>query len=129
MGILNMNNNLTISTLSFNMRHNDATEGSERREVSRGVNLPEVMTIKSQDYIDSKTKVPGRRTVLRFDRYVAGSDGQPIPVSAYLVVSTPKDAAITSADVLAVIARINGVIDTTSPNLDLGDEIFVNGEQ
>jgi hypothetical protein len=124
-----MNSNLTINTLSFNLKHNDATEGSERREVSRGVNLPEVMTIKSQPYVDAKTKVSGKRTVLRFDRYVAGTDGQPLAVSAYLVVAVPSDTAVVSADVLAVIAHINGVLDATSPNLDLGDEIFVNGEQ
>jgi hypothetical protein len=124
-----MNADLTISTLSFKLRASDIKDGSERREVSRGVNLPEVMTVKSQDYTDSQTKKPGKRTVLRFDRYVAGTDGQPVAVSAYLVVAVPNDAAIVSADVLAVIARINGVIDATSPNLDLGEEIFITGEQ
>lgn len=123
-----MNNNLTISTLSFNLSYNDKA-GSERREVSRGVNLPEIMSIKSQPYVDSATKVEGKRTVLRFDRHVEGTDGKPIAVSAYLVVAVPSDAAVTSGDVLAVIARINGVIDATSPNLDLGEEIFVTGEQ
>lgn len=123
-----MNNNLTISTLSFNLSYNDKA-GSERREVSRGVNLPELMTIKSQPYVDSATKVAGKRTVLRFDRYVEGTDGKPVAVSAYLVVAVPTDAAVASSDVLAVIARINGVIDATSPNLDLGEEIFVTGEQ
>jgi hypothetical protein len=122
-----MNNNLTISTLSFNLSFNDKA-GSERREVSRGVNLPEVMTVKSQPYVYSATKVAGKRTVLRFDRYVEGTDGKPIAVSAYLVVAVPQDAAVESADVLAVIARINGVLDATSPNLDLGEEIFVTGE-
>jgi len=124
-----MNNDLTISTLTFKLRASDLVDGSERREVSRGVNLPEIMTIKSQQYVDSATKLPGKRTVLRFDRYVAGTSGTPIPVSAYLVVAVPSDAAVVSADVLAVIARINGVLDATSPNLDLGDEIFVSGEQ
>jgi len=124
-----MNNDLTISTLAFKLQASDIVDGSVRREVSRGVNLPEVMTIKSAKYVDSATKLPGKRTVLRFDRYVAATDGQPIPVSAYLVVTVPSDATVTSSDVLAVIARINGVIDATSPNLDLGDEIFINGEQ
>jgi hypothetical protein len=123
-----MNADLTISTLSFKLAFSDK-DGSERREISRGVNLPEVMTIKSQTYVDSATKLPGKRTVLRFDRYVAGTDGKPVAVSAYLVVAVPNDTAIVSADVLAVIARINGVLDATSPNLDLGDEIFVSGEQ
>jgi len=124
-----MNNDLTISTLTFKLRASDLVDGSERREVSRGVNLPEVMTVKSQDYKDAVTKVAGRRTVLRFDLYFAGTDGIPVPVSAYLVVAVPKDPAITSANVLAAIARINGVIDGTSPNLDAAGNIFINGEQ
>lgn len=124
-----MTNDLTISTLSFTLKGNSPKDGSERREISRGVNLPEVMTIKTQDYIDSKTKVSGKRTVLRFDRTVAGSDGQPLVVSAYLVCMVPTDTAVVSADVLAVIARINGVIDATSPNLALDEEIFVGGQQ
>lgn len=123
-----MNNDLTISTLSFKLRFSDES-GSERREISRGVNLPEVMTIKSQPYTDSATKLSGTRTVLRFDRYVAGTGGVPIPVSAYLVVAAPTDAAVVSSDITAVIARILGVIDNTAPNLDLGSNIFVSKEQ
>lgn len=124
-----MNNDLTISTLAFKLKASDIVDGSERRETSRGINLPEVMTIKSQKYVDSATKLPGKRTVLRFDRYVAGTDGQPVVVSAYLVSAVPSDAAVTSADVTATLARIKGCIDDTAPNLDLIDEIFINGEQ
>lgn len=124
-----MTSDLTISTLAFKLRASDISDGSERREVSRGVNLPEVMTIKSQTYTDSASKKPGRRTVLRFDRTVAGTDGNPVVVSAYLVVAAPTDTAVTSADILAVVSRINGCIDATAPNLDLADEIFINGEQ
>lgn len=124
-----MQNDLTISTLTFSLQASDLKDGSKRREVSRGVNLPEIMTIKSKDYVDSATKKAGKSTVVRFDRYVAGTDGSPIAVSAYLVVMVPTDVAITSADVLAVVSRINGVIDATAPNLDLADEIFVGGQQ
>jgi len=123
-----MNSNLTISTLAFNLSFSDKA-GSERREVSRGVNLPEIMSIKSQAYIDSATKIAGRRTVLRFDRYVTGADSKPLAVTAYLVVAVPQDTGVVSADITAVVARILGVLDNTSPNLDLGTNIFVNQEQ
>jgi len=123
-----MTNDLTISTLSFVQKFSDES-GSERREISRGVNLPEVMTIKSQDYVDAQTKLPGKRTVLRFDRYVAGADGKPIAVSAYLVCAVPTTSAVVSSDVTSVIARIMGTLDNTSPNLNLITNIFVNGEQ
>jgi hypothetical protein len=124
-----MDNNLTISTLSFVLRASDLVAGSERRETSRGVNLPEVMTIRSQETTNSKTKVKEDRINLRFDRHIELADGTIGSVAASLVVIVPKDSNVTSADVLAVIARINGVIDATSPNLDLGTEIFVNREQ
>jgi hypothetical protein len=123
-----MNTNLTVSALTFTQSFSDKG-GSERRETSRGATLPEIMTIKHQDAVDSASKRPITRSVLRFDRHVAMTDGSPSPVSAYVVVSAPKDAAVASADILAVIARIVSVLDDTSPNLDLGSAIFVNKEQ
>lgn len=125
-----MDQNLTVSTLAFNQIFSDQVAGSMRREISRGVNLPEEMTIKHQTYTDSKTKVKGTRSVLRFDRYVASAlNGQPIPVSAYLVVTTPEDTGVTSADVLAVIERIVNTIQEDDTGLDLADEIFVGRQQ
>lgn len=122
-----MNADLTINTLSFTQRFSDKQNGSERREISRGVNLPEVMTVKHQDYVDSKTKVPGTRSVLRFDRYVLGADGKILPVSAYLVVAAPIDTNITTTDIQAVVTRVASVVNATSAvanGLGLSDEIF-----
>jgi hypothetical protein len=124
-----MDNDLTISTLAFTLAFSDKDAGSERREVSRGVNLPEVMTIKSQTSVDSATKLPTRRTVLRFDRHLEFASGAIGPVSAYLVVAVPQDTGVTSADVLAVVERIAQVIQEDDSGLDLADEIFVSGQQ
>lgn len=123
-----MNPALTLSTLTFNQSFSDKS-GSERREVSRGVNLPEVLTIKHQSYVDSATKMPGTRSVVRLDRHVAITDGRIVPVSAYLVVTVPNDAAILSSDVLASVERIAQIIQEDDSGLDLADEIFVNHEQ
>lgn len=123
-----MDNNLTISTLVFKHVFSDK-DGSLRREVSRGINLPTEMSIRRQKYVDSVTKVPGTRTSLRFDKTVAGTDGKPVKVFANLVVGVPEDAEVTSTDVNDVIGHINCILDGTSPNLALGDEIFVTGEQ
>jgi hypothetical protein len=124
-----MNADLTISTLAFKLASSSKAEGSERREVSRGVNLPEVMTIRHQEYTDSATKLKGIRSVVRFDRHVALIDGRIAPVSAYLVVAVPSDPNIGSADVLAAVERIAQVIQEDDSGLDLPDEIFVNKEQ
>jgi len=124
-----MNADLTISTLSFKLAFSDKIAGSERREVSRGVNLPEIMTVRHQEYTDSVTKLKGVRSVVRFDRHLALTDGRIAPVSAYLVVTTPSDPNITSADVLAVVKRVASTVSTYDTGLDLPDEIFVSKEQ
>jgi hypothetical protein len=124
-----MNADLTISTLTFTQAFSDKSAGSERREVSRGVNLPEIMTVRHQEYTDSVTKLKGIRSVLRFDRHMALTAGIIAPVSAYLVVTVPSDPAIGSSDVLAVVERIAQTIQEDDSGLDLADEIFVNKEQ
>lgn len=124
-----MDNNLTISTLAFNLSFSEKT-GSERREISRGVNLPEVMSVRHQEYTDSKTKKPGIRSSLRFERYMLSADGVTvIPVTATLTVATPTDTGIASSDVLAVVERIVNTIQEDDTGLDLADEIFVGRQQ
>jgi hypothetical protein len=125
-----MNNNLTVKTLSYNLVYSDK-DGSLRRETSRGVTLPSELTIRHQDYIDSSTKKAGKRSVVRIDRTVAGTDGTPIIVSAYLVVAVPIDPIVSSSsDVLEIVAELAEMIKTDgTTHLDLADDIFVNGEQ
>lgn len=125
-----MNSDLTIDTLTFKQVYGDKTE-SLRREVSRGVNLPTEMRVAHQEYTDSKTKVKGRRSLVRFDRHVALSTGVIAPVSAYAVVTVPNDTGVVSADILAVIQHINNVLfaSTQTAGLDLKDEVFVSQEQ
>jgi hypothetical protein len=124
-----MTDDLTIDTLSFKLRFSDKKDGSERRETSRGVTLPTVMTIRHQDIIDSATKLPCTRSVLRFDRYVLADNGQIVPVTSYRVTQVPKVAGVESADVLAVVQHCNTVEQEDDSGLDLMEEIYVNLEQ
>lgn len=127
-----MNNNLTIDTLSFNLAYSDKS-GSKRLEVSRGVNMPTTMTISHQTVIDSKTKSPTRRSVLRFDRTQVVDNGASSAslgdVSAYIVVSVPLGAEVVNTDILAVIQLLISTLQEDDSGLDLMDEIFVNQEQ
>lgn len=126
-----MNADLTIDTLSFKTVYSDKS-GSLRREVSRGANLPTELKVATQDYVDSATKVPGTRTVVRFDRHVALSDGRIAPgVSAYTVVSVLKDAEITATDINAATGHLINMLGVASNTngLGLNDEVFVNKEQ
>lgn len=126
-----MNADLTINTLSFKQVYSDLN-GSLRREVSRGTNLPTELSIKHQSYVDSATKVAGKRHLARFDRYVALSTGQIVPVSAYAVVAVPTDTLVTATDVNAICQHLNNLLFAATGNtsgLDLTDDINVNGEQ
>lgn len=126
-----MNNDLTVDTLAFKLAYSDKT-GSKRIETSRGVNLPTTMTVSHQQTVDSATKLPIRRSLLRFDRTQAVSASETAPlgtVSAYIVVSVPSGTEVEGSDVLAVIQHLISVLQEDDSGLDLMDEIFVNQEQ
>lgn len=124
-----MDSNLTISTLSFKSQFSDLS-GSLRREVSRGLNLPERMYIKHQTYTDTKTKRLGNQSALIFEYDKALADGSIATVArATLKVQSLIDINVTGTEVLAVLERIINTIQEDDTGLDLGDEIFVNKEQ
>lgn len=123
-----MNTNLTVDTLSFNQVFSDKA-GSLRREVSRGPNIPTEMKVAHSDYVDSSTKLKGKRSLLRFDRYIELADNTIAPISAYVVVTHPTDSAVASADILAVVGHLLNTLTSGGTGLDLDDEIFVNKEQ
>lgn len=124
-----MDPNLTISTLTFTQQYSDKT-GSLRREVSRGLNLPETMQVKHQTYIDSVTKRPGNQSALIFEYTKALADGTIAVVArATLKVQSLIDTAVSSTEIQAVLERVIGVIQEDDSGLDLDDEIFVNKEQ
>jgi hypothetical protein len=125
-----MNNDLTISTLSFNMVYSDKT-GSLRRDTSRGATLPTELLIKHQDYVDSATKQPGKRSVVRLDYYMTMTDGVIRPVSLYAVCTRPNDPLVTTTILNSIEAMLVNLLHGTSntSGLDLKDEIFGNREQ
>lgn len=122
-----MTNDLTINALTFAFGYS-GPNGSSRREVSRGANLPEVLTVKHSRVTD-KTYGPVRRSVARIDRHVLGADGVIKPVSVYQVVQVPIDSNMTTADITAVNTRMATLLTTLNTGLDLADNIFVGEEQ
>lgn len=116
---------------TYNSIFSDA-EGSERRVSGTAPGTPIVMSIKKQPYVDTKTKVSGKRTVLRIDKHVAVETGGAIsPISAYLVVAVPNGAAVATNDVLNVVQDIVRVVGNQAigDQLGLAQAIFVTGEQ
>jgi hypothetical protein len=124
-----MDTSLTISTLTFTGAYSDKS-GSLRREVSRGLNLPELMEIKHQEYTDSVTKRRGNQSALIFTFVKALADGTIAPVArATLKVQSLIDSNVGSTEILAVLERVINTIQEDDTGLDLGNEIFVNKEQ
>lgn len=121
-----MNANLTIDTLVFNQQFSDKG-GSLRREVSRGMSLPENMTIKHQTYTDSATKRPGVQSALVFEYTKALADGTIAVVArATLKVQSLTDTSVGSTEVLAVLSRVISTIQEDDSGLNLSEEIFVS---
>lgn len=110
-----MNADLTFNSVVFEKSF-DEKDGSERRSTARGINLPDVMSIKSQDYTDTATKLPGRRYTVRFDRTDETAGGVRYTSSAYLVIAVPEvenstDLAVLIATFKAAVANADLVAD------------------
>lgn len=125
-----MNNNITVSGLAFNLIYSDKS-GSLRRETSRGATLPTEILIKHEDYVDSKTKVPGKRSLVRLDYYMAMTDGVIRPVSYYGVFASPSDPLVTSAIITSIEAMLTNLLHsaTNTSGLDLASAVLASKEQ
>lgn len=106
-----MNADLTFNTIVFKKSF-DEKDGSERRSTARGVNTPDVLIIKSQDYVDSATKVAGRRYTGRVDRTTIDANLQSITTSCYFVFAVPGTAV--SADVTDVTTTFKAIVADAS---------------
>lgn len=102
-----MNADLTFNTIVFKKTF-DTKEESQRQSTARAINTPDLLIIKSQDYIDSTTKVAGKRYTGRVDRVDVDANGQKIVTSAYFVIAIPSTA--TSAQVTDVTTTFKAVV-------------------
>jgi hypothetical protein len=104
-----MNADLTFNSIVFKKTF-DLKELSERQSITRGINTPDKLIIKSQDYVDTATKVPGKRYTGRFDRTDIDANLQSIVSSAYFVIAVPS--TVTQAQLDVVVATFKaGVAD------------------
>lgn len=125
-----MNADITVSGLAYKQIYSDKS-GSLRRETARGATLPTELLIKHQEYVDSVTKVPGIRTLVRFDHYMTMTDGVVRPVSYYAVLARPNDPLVTATIIEALQAQMTNLLHgtTNTSGLDLQGEILSNREQ
>jgi hypothetical protein len=103
-----MNADLTFNTIVFKKNWDDPDKGSLRRSTTRAINTPDDMTIKSQSYIDSVTKVPGNRYTGRIDRSDIDASGRKIVSSIYFVIAVPESAL--SAQITDIVTTFKAVV-------------------
>lgn len=132
-----MNNDITVNSVAFSLASaGTRASGSVRKSTSPGgAQRPTYISVKHQDYVDSTTKVAGRRSVVRYDQTVINADGKSAVVSAYLVVAQPTGflddtVAVETAvqDGVTALCHMVGEATQTSA-LDLKGEIFILEQQ
>jgi hypothetical protein len=102
-----MNADLTFNSVVF-AKSWDKENESLRVSKARGINTPDNLIVKSQDYVDSKTKVSGKRYTIRIDREDLDPNSQKIVSSAYLVIAVPS--TVTQAQLDVVVATFKAAV-------------------
>jgi len=102
-----MNADLTFNTIVYKKSY-DEVDGSLRQSIARGVNTPDKLVLKSQDYVDSTNKVPGRRHTFSVDRVDIDANLAPIQTRVYGTVVIPSTSSQAALD--NVIATFKAVV-------------------
>jgi hypothetical protein len=94
-----MNADLTYNSIVF-AKSFDEKDGSERRDTTRGINSPDVLTIRSTAYVDPVTKVPGTRYTAEFRRHDLDAAGVAYASKASFSIAVPSTENSTDLGVL-----------------------------
>jgi hypothetical protein len=81
---------------------------SKRQSNTRGINTPDVMTIQSQDYVDSVTKLPGRRYTCKLTRVDVDANLATIQSHASMTFNVPS--TVTSAQFAVLVATFRAMV-------------------
>lgn len=106
-----MNADLTFNSVVFKKSF-DEKGGSERRSTARGINTPDLLIIKKTAYVDSVTKVPGFRYLVRVDYQNVTAEGVTYVVSAYTVIAVPSIAI--AGDMTTILATYKAAVADAS---------------
>lgn len=130
-----MNADITVKAKVYKQVYSDKA-GSLRRSTTDGATLPHTIRIAHTDAVDSKTKVPNTRTLVRIDMShldTGGINPSPFPVSAQLVLVKGKETfAPSSTAILLALDSMRQILASTAADasaLDLATTIGVNQEQ
>jgi hypothetical protein len=87
-----MNASLTYNSVVFEPGLSKALGESRRQSTARGVTTPDVLTIRNQDYVDSKSKVSGKRYNALFESYEIDANAKLVKSQASVTFSIPETA-------------------------------------
>ena len=116
-----MNADLTFNSVVFKKAW-DTPGKSLRLSTTRGINTPDNLTISSEPYTDTVTKVPGVRYLIRVDRVDLDPLSAAYDSAAYLVIAVPStenstDLAVLIATFKAAVADANLITDVLAGQL------------
>jgi hypothetical protein len=94
----------TYNSIVF-VKSYDNKDESKRQSIARGINTPDVMYIRSQDYVDSTTKIAGKRYTCRVERHDLDVNNAKIISSFSFTFQVPSTAAGASITTLVATAR------------------------
>lgn len=106
-----MNADLTFNSVVFKRSYDNKDE-SLRQSNARAVNTPDRMFVRSQDYLPSSTKVPGRRYSTKIERHDIDANLQKIISSANFSVEVPS--TVTQAQLDVLVATFKAVVADAS---------------
>lgn len=112
-----MDNDLTYNSVVF--AHSYDVEGRHVRiSKARAINTPDIMTTQATDYVDSKTKVPGRRYNIRFDREDLDPESRKIVSTGSMVFAVPE--TVSDAQLATLVATFKAAV----ADADLIDDVL-----
>jgi len=120
-----MNVTVTYNAIAFVKQFDDAV-GSTRQSIARGINTPDILTIKHSTFTDSGTKVGVTRHMVRFDQVNVDGEDTLFKNDVYLVLDISDKAS--TAQIAALLATFRAAV----ANVTAGDDILAaiqNGER
>jgi hypothetical protein len=103
-----MDNDQTYNSIVFVKSLSDSASVSKRQSIARGINTPDIMTIQSQAYVDSVTKVAGRRYNCKLTRVETDANAVNVNITAGITFQIPSTAS--TAGVTALVATLRAVV-------------------
>lgn len=128
-----MTGDLTIKGYNYKLQYSDASGSKRNAEPGLVASARNEMLIQHQDYIDSVSKVPGVRHIIRMSATKTRTlDGKPIPAYINVTVGHPSDGTFTNSEMYQLLNGVIQVLSTTAADagaLNLASNIIATKEQ